>query len=197
MSDAEAKKPLLLSSSQPSAPALRGTPTDVTPYMKLVAAIALLPIVDFFTDIALLNVLLDAGWTGWALVVLTVGVLHLRFLSLYAALSPAPELSNFILMYIPFLALPYFNEISGHATGDIVNDLYEKAGLLNSAGAAPASPRSGPSRRSRAINRRTATLCGNWTRPSTEFPVCRGRPGGTRCRRKRGRRSRWAGERAS
>ena len=33
----------------------------------------------------------------------------------------------------------YLNQAVGCATGDIVNDLYEKAGLLNSAGAAPAS----------------------------------------------------------
>jgi len=109
----------------------KGTPTDVTPWMKLAAAAALFPIVDFCSDIALFVVMLDNGWWGWALCIAMITILFLRFISLYAALSPATEVSNYVLIYIPFLALPYFNEVTGHATGDVVDDIYEKAGILN------------------------------------------------------------------
>jgi len=119
-------------------PEYRTTPVDVSPWTKLTAVAALVPIIDLVTDMALFAVLLDAAWTGWALLVLLVFVLFLRFYALYSALTPAPDVSNYILMYIPFLALPYFADIDGHASGDIVQNLYERAGILSEANASTA-----------------------------------------------------------
>ena len=128
----EATQPLLLKKQKK--PVRRGTPTDVSPMLKAAAILRCFPVVDVATDVAMLGCLVGGGWYSWALAVGGLLVLQMRFLSLYVSMRPSPELSNLLLLYTPFLALPFFNDISGHASGQIVEDMYDQAGLLRQRG---------------------------------------------------------------
>ena len=92
-----ATQPLLA----PKTPHTRGTPTDVSPLLKLKATLQFFPVINMLADVALFVVLIEAKWYLWAVAVLAVMLLFLRFMSLYSALRPAPELTNFLLMCAP------------------------------------------------------------------------------------------------
>ena len=93
----------------------------------LSAFMTLMPILDFLSDLAMFNVLLAALDYGWAALVLLIIVLSFRFQSLYAALSPKPELVSINLLYVPFLLMPCYERIMGQVTSGSMQDLYDAA----------------------------------------------------------------------
>ena len=74
--------------------------------MMLLATLSLLPIIDCTSDLGSFNALMNTGHYVEATIVMAILFLNLRFVALYAALTPEPTLLSLNALYCPFLILP-------------------------------------------------------------------------------------------
>ena len=76
------------------------------------AGMALLPILDMISDVALITYFyLPSGYWKSALVVWYIIYQSLRFITCYAPLHPKPSWRTLFLLYVPGLLLPYYAEM--------------------------------------------------------------------------------------
>ena len=86
--------------------------------VEVIGFLALLPILDPISDLAVLNQLLSHTYYFAALMLLAILLMHWRFCTLYAALIPAATISSAATLYTPFMLLPNWGCIVGEEVSE-------------------------------------------------------------------------------
>ena len=79
---------------------------------KVLAVLALMPIIDFVSDLGAFNSLMNTEHYSEACVVMVILLLNWRFVAIYSALTPELSLTSVNLLYCPFAFHIFFAAIS-------------------------------------------------------------------------------------
>lgn len=114
--------------------------------VEVVGLLALLPIVDPVSDLAVFNQLLSRSYYMCSMLLLLLLAMHWRFCTLYAAFTPPLTKVGIATLLLPFCMLPFWGRILGEEVREA--DLlaaYDEMGAIMSRQLARAPTASGPS----------------------------------------------------